>query len=78
MFRPPGRGSAYHDLDGEMRCSRVDAGLLKSSEKIAYTPTTMLNRGYAYTTIISGKDHGNLLCYLASLYTHSTEGCNKN
>ncbi len=33
----------------------------------------MLNRGYAYTTIISGKDHGQtLLCYLASLYTHST------
>ena len=33
----------------------------------------MLNRGYAYTTIISSKDRGrNLLSHLASLYTHST------
>ena len=33
----------------------------------------MLNRGYAYTTIISGKYHGQtLLSYLASLYPHST------
>jgi 23S rRNA pseudouridine1911/1915/1917 synthase len=33
----------------------------------------MLNRGYAYTTIISGKSHGQtLLSHLASLYTHST------
>jgi 23S rRNA pseudouridine1911/1915/1917 synthase len=33
----------------------------------------MLNRGYAYTTIISGKDHGRpLLSHLACLYTHST------
>jgi 23S rRNA pseudouridine1911/1915/1917 synthase len=33
----------------------------------------MLNRGYAYTTIISSKDHGRtLLCHLASLYPHST------
>ena len=33
----------------------------------------MLNRGYAYTTIISSKDHGRtLLSYLASLYPHST------
>src|ERR1039458_3418443 len=33
----------------------------------------MLNRGYAYTTIISGKDHGRtLLSHLASLYPHST------
>jgi 23S rRNA pseudouridine1911/1915/1917 synthase len=33
----------------------------------------MLNRGYAYTTIISGKDHGRtLLSHLASLYSHST------
>ena len=32
----------------------------------------MLNRGYAYTTIISSKDHGRtLLCHLASLYPHS-------
>ncbi len=33
----------------------------------------MLNRGYAYTTIISKKYHGQtLLSHLASLYTHST------
>jgi 23S rRNA pseudouridine1911/1915/1917 synthase len=34
----------------------------------------MLNRGHAYTTIISSKDHGRaLLTHLASLYPHSTE-----
>jgi 23S rRNA pseudouridine1911/1915/1917 synthase len=33
----------------------------------------MLNRGYAYTTIISSKYHGRtLLFHLASLYLHST------
>jgi 23S rRNA pseudouridine1911/1915/1917 synthase len=33
----------------------------------------MLNRGYAYTTIIRSKDHGQtLLSHLASHYTHST------
>jgi len=33
----------------------------------------MLNRGYAYTTIISRKHHGQtLLSHLASLYSHST------
>jgi 23S rRNA pseudouridine1911/1915/1917 synthase len=33
----------------------------------------MLNRGYAYTRIISGNPHGQtLLSHLASLYTHST------
>jgi 23S rRNA pseudouridine1911/1915/1917 synthase len=33
----------------------------------------MLNRGYAYTTIIGTKDHGlTLLSHLASLYPHST------
>src|SRR5947208_2287246 len=33
----------------------------------------MLNRGYAYTTIISGKCHGQtLLSHLANLYPHST------
>ncbi len=33
----------------------------------------MLNRGYAYTTIISSRDHGRtLLFHLASLYPHST------
>jgi len=33
----------------------------------------MLNRGHAYTTIISSKDHGRtLLTHLASLYPHST------
>ncbi len=33
----------------------------------------MLNRGYAYTTIISGEYHGRtLLSHLASLYSHST------
>src|ERR1700686_4964896 len=33
----------------------------------------MLNRGYAYTTIISTKYHGQtLLSHLASLYPHST------
>jgi 23S rRNA pseudouridine1911/1915/1917 synthase len=33
----------------------------------------MLNRGYAYTTIISGKQCGRaLLSHLTSLYTHST------
>ena len=33
----------------------------------------MLNRGYAYTTIIGSKYHGqNLLSHLASLYPHST------
>ena len=32
----------------------------------------MLNRGYAYSTIISSKDHGqSLLSHLASLYPHS-------
>jgi len=34
----------------------------------------MLNRGYAYTTLISSKDHGRtLLSHLASLYPHSTQ-----
>ena len=33
----------------------------------------MLNRGYAYTTIIGSRHHGQtLLCHLASLYPHST------
>ena len=33
----------------------------------------MINRGYAYTTIISTKDHGRtLLSHLANLYPHST------
>ena len=33
----------------------------------------MLNRGYAYTTIIGSKYHGQtLLSHLASLYRHST------
>jgi 23S rRNA pseudouridine1911/1915/1917 synthase len=33
----------------------------------------MLNRGYAYTTIIGSKSHGQtLLAHLASLYPHST------
>src|ERR1700761_9589877 len=33
----------------------------------------MLNRGYAYTTIISSKYHGQILLpHLASLYPHST------
>ena len=33
----------------------------------------MLNRGYAYTTIIGSKDHGQtLLSHLANLYPHST------
>ena len=33
----------------------------------------MFNRGYAYTTIISNKQHGQtLLSHLASLYSHST------
>ena len=33
----------------------------------------MLNRGYAYTTIIGSKHHGSiLLSHLASLYPHST------
>jgi len=33
----------------------------------------MLNRGYAYTTIISSKYHAQtLLSHLASLYPHST------
>ena len=33
----------------------------------------MLNRGYAYTTIISSKDHGlTLLSRLARLYSHSS------
>ena len=33
----------------------------------------MLNRGYAYTTIISSKYHGQtLLSHLASVYSHST------
>jgi len=33
----------------------------------------MLNRGYAYTTIIGSKHHGQtLLSHLASLYSHST------
>ncbi|MBB5057265.1 23S rRNA pseudouridine1911/1915/1917 synthase [Granulicella aggregans] len=33
----------------------------------------MLNRGYAYTTVISKRDHGQaLLSHLASLYPHSS------
>lgn len=33
----------------------------------------MLNRGYAYTTVIRSEDHGRtLLSHLASLYPHST------
>jgi 23S rRNA pseudouridine1911/1915/1917 synthase len=44
-----------------------------AADAIAYTQTRMLNRGYAYTTIISSKDHGRtLLSHLASLYLHST------
>jgi 23S rRNA pseudouridine1911/1915/1917 synthase len=35
--------------------------------------SNMLNRGYAYTTIIGSKDHGRtLLSHLASLYPHSS------
>lgn len=34
----------------------------------------MLNRGYAYTTIIGSKHHGqSLLSHLANLYSHSSE-----
>ncbi len=34
----------------------------------------MLNRGYAYTTVLSGKTFGRtVLAHLASLYPHSTE-----
>jgi 23S rRNA pseudouridine1911/1915/1917 synthase len=37
------------------------------------TLKVMLNRGYAYTTFIDSKDHGQtLLSHLASLYSHST------
>jgi len=44
-----------------------------AADAIAYTQTNMLNRGYAYTTIVSSKDHGrSLLSHLASLYPHST------
>ena len=33
----------------------------------------MLNRGYAYTTVIRSEDHGQtLLSHLASVYSHST------
>ena len=40
---------------------------------VTYTQNYMLNRGYAYTTIISSKYHGQiLLSHLASLYLHST------
>src|SRR5579871_5566321 len=40
---------------------------------IAYTQNEMLNGGYAYTTIIGSKYHGqNLLSHLAGLYRHST------
>jgi 23S rRNA pseudouridine1911/1915/1917 synthase len=38
-----------------------------------YTQTSVLNRGYAYATIISSKYHGEtLLSHLASRYPHST------
>ena len=40
---------------------------------MAYTQDDVLNRGYAYATIISSKYHGQTLLYhLASLYPHST------
>ena len=40
---------------------------------VAIHSNHMLNRGHAYTTIISSKDHGRtLLSHLASLYPHST------
>jgi 23S rRNA pseudouridine1911/1915/1917 synthase len=53
----PLSGKAFH---------RIDEGL-------AYTQNDVLNRGYAYATIISSKYHGqNLLSHLASLYRHST------
>jgi 23S rRNA pseudouridine1911/1915/1917 synthase len=40
---------------------------------IAYTQNYMLNRGYAYTTVISSEHRGQtLLSHLASLYSHST------
>ena len=51
----------------EMNFCRVGFG------PVALHSNYMLNRGYAYTTIISSKDHGrNLLPHLASLYPHST------
>ena len=44
-----------------------------AADAIAYTQTTMLNRGYAYTTIIGSNHQGQtLLAHLASLYPHST------
>lgn len=43
------------------------------ADAIAYTQDDVLNRGYAYVTIISSKYHGQaLLSHLASLYPHST------
>src|SRR3954452_14098346 len=46
---------------------------LRGSRATRLHSNQMLNRGYAYTTIISSKYHGQtLLSHLASLYPHST------
>ena len=51
----------------------MDEGAELLPEDVAYTQTTMLNRGYAYTTIIESKQcGGTLLSHLAGAYPHST------
>ncbi|MCU1258658.1 MAG: pseudouridine synthase, RluA family, partial [Bryobacterales bacterium] len=57
----------------EIRLPTPDAA--SNSRRRCYNSdsTNMLNRGYAYTTIISSKHQGRtLLSHLASLYPHST------
>jgi hypothetical protein len=63
---PLGAGESGHRLNGK--------GLLIAACKcLGLHSNYMLNRGYAYTTIISSQHHGqNLLFHLASLYPHST------
>src|SRR5580704_800399 len=52
---------------------RTHGRVVLLGDAIAYTQTVMLNRGYAYTTIISGEYDGQaLLSHLASVYPHST------
>src|SRR5436305_3274921 len=58
-------------LPSESRVARRPATTCRRS--LSLHSNYMLNGGYAYTTIISSKYHGQrLLSHLASLYPHST------
>src|SRR5271165_1943809 len=64
--------NALRESLGSSLCSGVSTTPSATALKRIHS-NYMLNRGYAYTTIISSKYHGQtLLSHLASLYPHST------